>query len=486
MRRANPAVRLTAAQDRIIDVLRKLLDVARLAQAEVLAEMKKRPGGDLPDDAKHKLEEIRKKLDKFLAEQKKIIEASENLAKTPVEDFSAKEEELLKRMAAAEDDWAKFMKDLHSDLSKLPEQDFANSSMAKELVEIQTELKMAEDALLKKSVRHRRAVGAVGLREGRGTEDELREVAARHPRPREMEPGGIVDRQGQRGPDGRIADGTGGYGRRSDGEGRGSVRRDGRRFQQRGRFARQGRRLGRRGRTDLEHEREGRHRQPPAQYQRNRRPIAARDDRANRAASSSATRPSARAAAKRPAGSRPIRSSRARSRTTASSRPAAPPAAARRAARGAKGSKGRRPATPVAAAPNASPAKQAELRNKAESIDLKFQVANFHHTDLKKMIEVMAQVERDVKAGRYKNALRQRKVLAEGFRNVKQYLEGEFEVRKDSTSNLPTDIQKEILGAMQDPSPAGWEELNRQYFDRLSGGGEETKPPESGEGGKRE
>ena len=118
----------------------------------MLAEMKKRPGGDLPDDAKQKLEEIRKKLDKFLAEQKKIIEASENLAKTPVEDFSAKEEELLKRMAAAEDDWAKFMKDLHSDLSKLPEQDFANSSMAKELVEIQTELKMAEDALLKKSV----------------------------------------------------------------------------------------------------------------------------------------------------------------------------------------------------------------------------------------------------------------------------------------------------------------------------------------------
>ena len=54
-------------------------------------------------------------------------------------------------MAAAEDDWAKFMKELQSDLSKLPEQDFANSSMAKELVEIQTELKMAEDALLKKS-----------------------------------------------------------------------------------------------------------------------------------------------------------------------------------------------------------------------------------------------------------------------------------------------------------------------------------------------
>ena len=89
------------------------------------------------------------------------------------------------------------------------------------------------------------------------------------------------------------------------------------------------------------------------------------------------------------------------------------------------------------------------------------------------MIEVMAQVERDLKAGRYQNALRQRQVLAEGLGNVKQYLEGEFEVRKDATANLPADIQKEILGSMQDPSPAGWEELNRQYFERLSGGGED-------------
>ena len=49
-----PAGKLLAAQDRIIDVLRKLLDVARHAEDEVLAEMKKRPGSDLPDDAKAK------------------------------------------------------------------------------------------------------------------------------------------------------------------------------------------------------------------------------------------------------------------------------------------------------------------------------------------------------------------------------------------------------------------------------------------------
>ena len=31
-------------------------------------------------------------------------------------------------MAAQEDDWAKFLKDFHSDLSKLPDQDLANGT----------------------------------------------------------------------------------------------------------------------------------------------------------------------------------------------------------------------------------------------------------------------------------------------------------------------------------------------------------------------
>jgi hypothetical protein len=128
--------------------------------------------------------------------------------------------------------------------------------------------------------------------------------------------------------------------------------------------------------------------------------------------------------------------------------------------------------------------KQAALRNKAEGIDLQFQVANFHRTDLERMIEIMSQVERDLKAGRYQNALRQRHVLAEGLGNIKQYLEGELEVRQDATPNLPTDIQKKILGSMHDPSPSGWEELNRRYFERLATGGGETAPAAEKPAGK--
>ena len=84
----------------------------------------------------------------------------------------------------------------------------------------------------------------------------------------------------------------------------------------------------------------------------------------------------------------------------------------------------------------------------------------------------MAQVELDIQAGRYQNALRQRQVLAEGLDGVRRNLGGDYELQEDRTTNLPSDIQQDILGSMQDPSPPGWETLNRDYFERLGNGGD--------------
>jgi hypothetical protein len=103
-------------------------------------------------------------------------------------------------------------------------------------------------------------------------------------------------------------------------------------------------------------------------------------------------------------------------------------------------------------------------------VDLKFKVLHYHHTDLKRLIDTMKTVETDLNAGNYQNALRRKKVLLGELGEVRKYLKGEFAVRKDFTSNIPTDIQKEILGSMQEPSPQGWEELNRWYFERLGSG----------------
>jgi hypothetical protein len=51
---------------------------------------------------------------------------------------------------------------------------------------------------------------------------------------------------------------------------------------------------------------------------------------------------------------------------------------------------------------------------------------------------------------------------------MKTYLEGEFQIRQDQTTNLPGDIQKDLLSGMQEASPDGWEELNRKYFESLA------------------
>jgi hypothetical protein len=112
--------------------------------------------------------------------------------------------------------------------------------------------------------------------------------------------------------------------------------------------------------------------------------------------------------------------------------------------------------------------KQAELRNKAEGINLKYPVMRYHHADIAKQVEQMKAVEDDLRGGLYRNALRRREVLVEGLGQMKTYLHGDFLVRRDQTANLPADIQKEVLGSMGEASPAGWEALNRKYYERLA------------------
>ncbi len=466
---------LTGTQDRIIDALRKLLDVARQAQAEVLAEAKKRPGGDLPDDTQKKLEEITAKIDEFLEQRKKIIEAAENLAKKPVEDFTEEDEKFLKAVGASEDDWSKFMKELNTDLSKLAEQDFSNPALAKELVEIQTEIKMAEDALTKKTADIAVPLEQLGAemaeeiktnlekwlpdtpdRERWSQEESLTDADKEAPMaelPGELEDliGDLMEEEEDlfdemedvsssaadsldKGAGWDVSDGPisnmsakGATGNRlpntSEMSGRSG---EGRQGKSSGEFVGD-EAVGKGGRKTPS-------RLTPDPYVKGQVKDHSKD----------------------PTGGAT--------------------GGGKESGQGGEGLEGPAPNPRSMADMQRLAGKQSALRNKAEGVDLQFQIANFHHTDLQKMIDLMAQVERDLKAGRYQSALRQREVLAEGLGNVKQYLSGEFEVRKDATENLPSDIQKEILGSMSDPSPVGWEELNRQYFQRLSEGGSTSAP----------
>jgi hypothetical protein len=466
-----PGVELTAAQDRIIGTLRKILDATRQAQAEVLAEMKKRPGSDLPEEAKHKLEEMRAKLDKFLEQQKKVIEATENLAKTPVEDFTKEQEEALKGLAAAEDDWAKFMKDLHSDLSKLPEQDLANSTMAKEMVEIQVELKMAESELLKKSADIAVPIEQLGAEMAEEIKTNIEKWLYEKPdrlkwsqeepltdqfkeAPMAELPGELEDMIGELADQeedlfDEMEDVTSSWTDSPD-KGAGWDAMDGPISS-----------MSAKGVT--------------GNALPNASEIGGRSGEGRQGKSSGEfVGDEAIGKGGRKTPSRLTNDAYTKGQIKDHSKQAAGGATGggKESGKGGEGLEGPVPRGPGQRETTRLANKQAALRNKAEAIDLQFQVSKYHHTDLKKLIDLMGQVERDLKAGRYQNALRQRQALASGLGNVKQYVEGKFEVRQDTTANLPAQIQKEILGSMQDPSPAGWEEMNRQYFERLSGAGE--------------
>lgn len=460
---------LDRTQQTIIDALRGLLDVVRRAESELLAQMNRRPGGDLPDDVRRRLEAAKEKLEEFLRQQNKVIEATENLAKKPVEDFTEEEKELMRKLAATEDDWARFLEELHSDLSKLPEQDFANSSMLGELVEIQTEIKMAADALTKKTADIAVPLEQLGAemaeelltnmekwlpdtpdRERWSQEESLTDLDKEAPMaelPGELEDlvgelfedeedlfdemedvsssatdsldvgagwdamDGPISNMSAKGVTGNRLPNTSEIGGRS-GEGRSG--------KSSGEFVGD-EAVGKGGRRTPS-------RLTPDPFEKGQVKDHSRD----------------------PVGGAT--------------------GGGKESGQGGEGLEGPQPRSPGERELARLAGRQAALRNKAEAIDLKFQVTNYHRTELEKMIKVMAQVERDLKAGRYQNALRQRGVLLERLGNLKQYAAGQVELRKDTSVNLPGDVQKEMLGGMQDPSPAGWEELNRSYYQRLSKG----------------
>ncbi|MHC4712279.1 MAG: hypothetical protein ACYTAN_03280 [Planctomycetota bacterium] len=142
---------LVSRQQRIIETLKRILD-ATSAMLEAAEEGALSEGTEIPSEVANKLDELAEKLKEFLEAQRRIVEATSNLAARPVDDYTTAERDLLKEMAADEENWSNFLKEAWSDLSKLPEQDFSNPTVLKDLVETYSEVEMAADALSREAV----------------------------------------------------------------------------------------------------------------------------------------------------------------------------------------------------------------------------------------------------------------------------------------------------------------------------------------------
>lgn len=140
--------KLLSHQRRIMDVLETIL--GKLNSQSPTTQPGK-PGGDLenPAEAFKNLDET---LKKFMDEEKRILEANSSLVKKPVDDFDADDKKLLDELAAKQDKLDSLIKEAISDFSKLAEQDMANATLLKELMEVYSEVTMAKDALNQKAI----------------------------------------------------------------------------------------------------------------------------------------------------------------------------------------------------------------------------------------------------------------------------------------------------------------------------------------------
>jgi len=135
-----------------------LLNETALAQVEViralqaiLGEISRQRDADRKEDERTaeddaekelfaRLEKLRKEVYNFQDEQKELMARLEDIDKKEPEDWTQAEEALLGDLAAKQNDMANFFKAAFNDLSKCENQDFSNSMLAEELIEMYEEL----------------------------------------------------------------------------------------------------------------------------------------------------------------------------------------------------------------------------------------------------------------------------------------------------------------------------------------------------------
>lgn len=96
--------------------------------------------------------ELKDALADFSRVQERTLQMSRSLLDRGGEDLTGEEKEMLGKLAREEAEWSRFFQEKQSDFSKLPTQDFADNSIAQELLEVTQEIQMAADALYKKNV----------------------------------------------------------------------------------------------------------------------------------------------------------------------------------------------------------------------------------------------------------------------------------------------------------------------------------------------
>jgi hypothetical protein len=455
---------LLSVQDKIIATLRKVLDILPQIEKQTIGEEESAPGTEMPQDARKAWKDLAEKLKEFVDQQKKVIAETQDLAKKPVDDFTPEDQDKLKELSAVEDEWSKFMQELHKDLSKLPNQDFSNPSLLKELLEVQEDVEKAADALTRKAVELAVPLEQSGVENASeltthiekwlpDTADrdqwkmeepieDLETPMAELPRELEDIVGDLMEQEEDLFDE--IEDASSAWADSID-KGAGWDAMDGPisnmsaegvtgnrlpNSSEIGGRSGEGR-TGKSGGEMVEEEATGKggRRTPtrltPDPYQ------------AGEVKDSS----------KEPAGG-----ATGGGKVSGASK---------------EGLEGPVP-PPLAKKMERLAGKQAEIRNKAERVSVAFKVLKYPTSEADKLVTDMKSVEDDLRNYRYRNVLRQRPILLKGLQTAKLVLENQITVRKDFTATLPPEVQREILDTAERELPPEYREIVQKYYESLS------------------
>ncbi len=111
--------------------------------------------------------------------------------------------------------------------------------------------------------------------------------------------------------------------------------------------------------------------------------------------------------------------------------------------------------------------KQAEIRNKAERLNLQYQLGKYDNFKLLEATVLMRKVETDLAANHYSNAMRRRDLLVDSLDTSQLLLGGQVHVQQDTTPTVAQKTQQDINDAMKGDLPPAWSEALKQYYEKL-------------------
>ena len=80
---------------------------------------------------------------------------------------------------------------------------------------------------------------------------------------------------------------------------------------------------------------------------------------------------------------------------------------------------------------------------------------------------MMRQVQTDLEAGRYHNAMRRRDLTLDTIDTSRLLMGGEIHVQQDTTPTGNAKTQSDIADAMKGQLPPAWADALKQYYEKL-------------------